>query len=340
MKKAIIAMSGGVDSSVAALLMKNEGYECIGATMNLYLENDITDAKKVADKLNIPFYAFEMKKDFQNFVIEKFISAYEDGKTPNPCVECNRTLKFGAMMEKMSELEADYVVTGHYARVVFEDGEYKLKKAVDESKDQSYFLHILTQEQLKHIKFPLGEYTKSEIREIAENNGFTNAHKKDSQDICFVSDGDYVSFIKGYNGKEYPKGLFLHKDGFSFGEHKGIVNYTIGQRKGLGVAYTKPLYVLEIQPDTQNVILGDNEDLFTDTVTAKNVNIISGKPLSEPIRVNARIRYRHKEQPALAWQDENGYLYVKFDQPQRAITKGQYVVLYDNDTVIGGGEII
>ena len=333
-------MSGGVDSSVAALLMKNEGYSCVGATMQLYIEGDCNDAKAVADKLGMPFYIFPLEEEFKKQVIDKFIECYENGKTPNPCVECNRTLKFGAMMDKMHELEADFVVTGHYARVVFEDGEYKLKKAVDESKDQSYFLHMLTQDQLKHIKFPLGEYTKPEIRKLAEENDLITARKKDSQDICFVPDGDYVSFIKSYNNKTYPKGLFMHKDGFSFGEHKGIVNYTIGQRKGLGIAYKNPLYVLNIDPETNNVILGDNEDLFSDTVVAKNVNIISGKTLAEPIRVLARVRYRHKEQPALAWQDEKGNLHVKFDEPQRAITKGQYLVIFDGDTVLGGGEIV
>lgn len=338
--KAIIAMSGGVDSSVAALLMKNEGYTCVGATMQLYSEGDCKDAKSVADKLGMPFYIFPLKEEFKERVINKFIECYEQGKTPNPCIECNRKLKFGVMMDKMRELDADFVVTGHYAKVTFENGEYKLKKAVDESKDQSYFLHMLTQEQLKHIKFPLGEYTKLQIREIAEENGLVTARKKDSQDICFVPDGDYVNFIREYNGKDYPKGLFMHKDGFSLGEHKGIVNYTVGQRKGLGIAYKNPLYVLNIDPETNNVILGDNEDLFTDTVVAKNVNIISGKTLTEPIRCNARVRYRHKEQPATAWQDENGILHVKFDEPQRAITKGQSVVLYDGDTVIGGGEII
>jgi tRNA-specific 2-thiouridylase len=340
MKKAVIAMSGGVDSSVAALLMKNKGYNCVGATMQLYSEGDCSDAKAVAEKLSMPFYIFPLKEEFKAQVIDKFIEFYENGKTPNPCVECNRTLKFGAMMDKMHELNADFVVTGHYARVVRENGEYKLKKAIDESKDQSYFLYMLTQEQLAHIKFPLGEYSKPEIRQIAEENDLITARKKDSQDICFVPDGDYVSFIKNYNNKEYPKGQFIHKTGFSFGEHKGIVNYTIGQRKGLGIAYKNPLYVLNIDPETNNVILGDNEELFTDTVVAKNVNIISGKAITEPIRVLARVRYRHKEQPALAWQDENGYLYVKFDEPQRAITKGQSLVIFDCDTVLGGGEII
>lgn len=338
--KAVIAMSGGVDSSVAALLMKNEGYTCVGATMQLYSEGDCGDARAVAEKLNMPFYVFPLKEEFKQNVIDKFIGCYEQGKTPNPCVECNRTLKFGVMMEKMQELNCDFLVTGHYARVVFENGEYKLKKAVDEAKDQSYFLYMLTQEQLKHIKFPLGEYTKPDIRRIAEENGFINARKKDSQDICFVPDGDYVGFIKEYNGKDYPKGLFMHKEGFSFGEHKGIVNYTVGQRKGLGIAYKTPLYVLNIDAETNNVILGDNDDLFTDTVKAKNVNIISGKSLYEPVRVLARVRYRHKEQPATAWQDDDGFLHVKFDEPQRAITKGQSLVIFDGDTVLGGGEII
>lgn len=338
--KAVIAMSGGVDSSVAALLIKNEGYTCVGATMQLYSEGDCGDARAVAEKLDMPFYVFPLKEEFKQNVIDKFIDCYEQGKTPNPCVECNRTLKFGVMMEKMQELNCDFLVTGHYARVVFENGEYKLKKAVDEAKDQSYFLYMLTQEQLKHIKFPLGEYTKPDIRRIAEENGFINARKKDSQDICFVPDGDYVGFIKEYNGKDYPKGLFMHKEGFSFGEHKGIVNYTVGQRKGLGIAYKTPLYVLNIDAETNNVILGDNDDLFTDTVKAKNVNIISGKSLYEPVRVLARVRYRHKEQPATAWQDDDGFLHVKFDEPQRAITKGQSLVIFDGDTVLGGGEII
>mgnify|MGYP003305252524 CR=1 FL=1 len=340
MSKAIIALSGGVDSSVAALLMKKEGYECVGATMQLYSEGDCSDAKAVADKLSMPFYIFPLKEEFKEQVINKFIECYEQGKTPNPCIECNRTLKFGAMIDKMHDLGGDYVVTGHYARVEYENGEYKLKKAVDESKDQSYFLYMLTQEQLRHIRFPLGEYTKAKIREIAEDNDLVTARKKDSQDICFVPDGDYVSFIKSYNNKAYSKGQFVHKTGFSFGEHKGIVNYTIGQRKGLGIAYKTPLYVLDIDPQTNNVVLGDNEDLFTDEVTADNVNIISGKPITEPIRVLARVRYRHKEQPATVYQTDDGILHVKFDEPQRAITKGQSLVIFDGDTVLGGGIII
>lgn len=356
MAKAIIAMSGGVDSSVAALLMKNAGYDCIGATMKLYTNedanvsrengccslSDVEDAKSVAHRLGMPFYVFNFTDKFHECVIDRFIDAYEKGKTPNPCIDCNRYLKFDKMLMRMKEIDYDYVVTGHYARIEFDEnsGKYLLKKAVDDSKDQSYVLYMLTQEQLSHIKFPLGSYTKPQIREIAEENGFINARKKDSQDICFVPDGDYVGFIEHYTGKTFPHGLFTDKDGNSFGEHKGIVHYTIGQRKGLGIAYTKPLYVCDIQPDSNRVILGDNEDLFTDTLVADNVNIISGEFLSEPIKVLAKVRYRHKEQPATVWQDENGFLHVKFDEPQRAITKGQSVVLYDGDTVLGGGEII
>ena len=354
--KAIIAMSGGVDSSVAALLMKNAGYDCIGATMKLYTNedanisrengccslSDVEDAKSVAHKLNIPFYVFNFTEKFHEYVIDNFIKAYENGRTPNPCIDCNRYLKFDKMLVRMKEINFDYVVTGHYARIEYDEnsGRYLLKKAVDDSKDQSYVLYMLTQEQLSHIKFPLGGYTKAQIREIAEENGFVNAKKHDSQDICFVPDGDYAGFISRYSGKTFEKGEFTDKNGKVFGMHKGIVNYTIGQRKGLGIAYTKPLYVCDIQPETNRVILGDNEDLFSDYLIADNVNLISCESLEKPMRVCAKVRYRHKEQPATAWQTEDGILHVKFDEPQRAITKGQSVVLYDGDTVVGGGEII
>ncbi len=343
MKKALIAMSGGVDSSVAALLMKEKGYDCIGATMQLYSEGDCSDARSVADKLSMPFYVFPLQEEFKKCVIDKFIASYENGETPNPCIECNRTLKFGAMLSKADELCADFVVTGHYVRVEYNEKteKYELKKAIDETKDQSYFLYMLTQDILSRVQFPLGEYTKPQIRAIAEEKGLITARKKDSQDICFVPDGDYVSFINEYtNNKSFKIGEFIHKDGFSFGQHKGIINYTVGQRKGLGIAYKNPLYVINIDAQSGNVLLGDNEDLFTDTVIAKNVNIISGEKLSEPVECLARVRYRHKEQPATAWQDENDVLHVKFKEPQRAITKGQSLVLYKGDTVLGGGEII
>ena len=355
-KKAIIAMSGGVDSSVAALLMKNSGYECIGATMKLYTNedagvsrekgccslSDVEDAKSVAHRLGMLHYVFNFTDKFRECVIDRFVKSYENGQTPNPCIDCNRYLKFDKMLLRMKEIDFDYIVTGHYARIEYDEntGKYLLKKAVDSTKDQSYVLYMLTQDQLAHIKFPLGAYTKKEIRKIAEENNFVTAHKSDSQDICFVPDGDYASFIERYLGKSFPHGDFVLRDGTVLGKHKGIIHYTLGQRKGLGVSYTKPLFVCEINTETNNVVLGDNADLFTDTLKANNVNIISGKDFSSPVRCKAKIRYRHEEQPATAFVDGNGILNVKFDEPQRAVTKGQAVVLYDGDTVLGGGEII
>lgn len=355
-EKAIIAMSGGVDSSVAALLMKNSGYECIGATMKLYTNedagvsrekgccslSDVEDAKSVAHRLGMLHYVFNFTDKFRECVIDRFVKSYENGQTPNPCIDCNRYLKFDKMLLRMKEIDFDYIVTGHYARVEYDEntGKYLLKKAVDSTKDQSYVLYMLTQEQLAHIKFPLGAYTKKEIRKIAEENNFVTAHKSDSQDICFVPDGDYASFIERYLGKSFPQGDFVLRDGTVLGKHKGIIHYTLGQRKGLGVSYTKPLFVCEINTETNNVVLGDNADLFTDTLKADRVNIISGEDFSSPVRCKAKIRYKHEEQPATAFVDGNGILNVKFDEPQRAVTKGQAVVLYDGDTVLGGGEIV
>lgn len=355
-EKAVIAMSGGVDSSVAALLMKNSGYECIGATMKLYTNedagisrekgccslSDVEDAKSVAHRLGMLHYVFNFTDKFRECVIDRFVKSYENGQTPNPCIDCNRYLKFDKMLLRMKEIDFDYIVTGHYARIEYDEntGKYLLKKAVDSTKDQSYVLYMLTQEQLAHIKFPLGAYTKKEIRKIAVENNFVTAHKSDSQDICFVPDGDYASFIERYLGKSFPQGDFVLSDGTVLGKHKGIIHYTLGQRKGLGVSYTKPLFVCEINTENNNVVLGDNADLFTDTLKAENVNIISGEDFSAPVRCKAKIRYKHEEQPATAFVDENGILNVKFDEPQRAVTKGQAVVLYDGDTVLGGGEII
>lgn len=349
-------MSGGVDSSVAALLMKNSGYECIGATMKLYTNedagvsrekgccslSDVEDAKSVAHRLGMLHYVFNFTDKFRECVIDRFVKSYENGQTPNPCIDCNRYLKFDKMLLRMKEIDFDYIVTGHYARIEYDEnsGKYLLKKAVDSTKDQSYVLYMLTQDQLAHIKFPLGAYTKKEIRKIAEENNFVTAHKSDSQDICFVPDGDYASFIERYLGKSFPQGDFVLRDGTVLGNHKGIIHYTLGQRKGLGVSYTKPLFVCEINTETNNVVLGDNADLFTDTLKADNVNIISGEDFSSPVRCKAKIRYKHEEQPATAFVDENGILNVKFDEPQRAVTKGQAVVLYDGDTVLGGGEIM
>ena len=355
MRKAIIAMSGGVDSSVAALLTKESGDQCIGATMKLFHNedvgikrektccslDDVEDARSVCYRMGIKYYVFNFSERFKEDVMDRFVDAYEHGCTPNPCIDCNRYLKFDKMFQRMRELEYDYIVTGHYARVEYDEekGRYLLKKAVDDTKDQSYVLYMLTQEQLAHISLPLGGLRKTEVREIAEENGFVNARKHDSQDICFVPDGDYAKFIEKYTGKKTPEGDFVDKEGNYIGRHKGIIHYTIGQRRGLGIPAASRLYVCEISPKTNTVVLGDNEDLFSSELEADNVNLISVDSLTEPKRVTAKIRYRHKEQPATAWQTPDGILHVKFDEPQRAITKGQAVVMYDGDEVVGGGVI-
>lgn len=348
---AMIAMSGGVDSSVAAFLMQQQGYDCVGATMKLFRTGDIVcertcgapddaaDAAAVAARLGMAHHVFDFSEQFRENVMAQFAEAYENGRTPNPCIECNRCLKFGCMIEKMHELGVDYVVTGHYARVEYDEkyGCFALKKAVDAAKDQTYFLYTLTPGQLRHVRFPLGALEKSEVRRIAEENGFVTAKKKESQDICFVPDGDYAAFIGRFSGRSFPEGDFTDMQGNVLGTHRGIIHYTIGQRKGLGVAVGHPVYVCDIDTEKNRVVLGENEDLFTDRVTAQRVNLITD--LREPVRVLAKIRYRHKEQPATAWQTADGLLHVQFDEPQRAVTCGQAVVLYDGDTVLGGGEI-
>ncbi|MDE5974762.1 MAG: tRNA 2-thiouridine(34) synthase MnmA [Eubacterium sp.] len=352
-KKAITAMSGGVDSSVAAFLMKEKGFDCIGATMKLYDNDDIMisrektccslddieDARSVANRLSMPYYVFNFKDEFKEKVIDKFIATYENGGTPNPCIECNRYLKFKRLFQKMQELGFDYVVTGHYAKTEEKDGWFYLKKGEDASKDQSYVLYSLTQEQLSHIIFPLGEYSKNEIREIAEDNDFLNARKKDSQDICFVPDGDYANFIERYLGKTYPKGNFIDINGNVLGEHQGIIRYTNGQRKGLGVAFGKPMYVADKNVAENTVTLCTNDELFSKELTADDFNWLIPNP-AKKIRCFARVRYNMKEQPAAAYILDDGKVKVVFDEPQRAITKGQAVVLYDCDTVLGGGTII
>lgn len=352
-KKAIIAMSGGVDSSVAAFLMKDKGFDCIGATMKLYDNDDIMesgektccslddieDARSVANRLSMPYYVFNFKDEFKEKVIDKFIATYENGGTPNPCIDCNRHLKFKRLFQKMQELRFDYVVTGHYARVEEQNGWFYLKKGVDAAKDQSYVLYSLTQNQLAHIQFPLGAYSKTEIREIAENHNFLNARKKDSQDICFVPDGDYAKFIEGYLGKTYPKGNFIDINGNVLGEHQGIIRYTNGQRKGLGVAFGKPMYVADKNVKDNTVTLCTNEELFSAELIAADFNWLIPNPAKE-IKCSSRVRYNMKEQPATAYILDNANVKIVFDAPQRAITRGQAAVLYDGDTVLGGGTIL
>jgi len=349
LKKAIIAMSGGVDSSVAAHLTIEKGYECIGATMKLYTgkedstccsDKDIEDAKIVSKRLGIEHFVFNFTDDFDEKVIKKFINAYEIGATPNPCIECNRYLKFEKLMEKMQELSYDYVVTGHYARIEKHGDRYLLKKALDESKDQSYVLYSLSQDQLSHTLFPLGELKKEDARKIAEENGFINAKKKDSQDICFVPDGDYAKFIEEYSGKLYPDGDFVDKNGNVLGTHKGIIRYTVGQRKGLGLSLPAPMYVMKKDTEKNQVVLCSNEELFSSSLYAENFNWIAYDNPTEKLKVKAKIRYNQKEEDAIVTPLDGGRVFVEFLKPQRAIAKGQAVVLYDGDIVVGGGTII
>ena len=346
--KALIAMSGGVDSSVAAKIMSDKGYECVGCTMHLYSHkdeyktSDKKDAKEVSDKLGIPFYIYNYEEEFKNNVIEQFVRSYEEGKTPNPCIECNKCMKFDKLFEKMKELGCDKLVTGHYARVEKrEDGKgYYLKKALDETKDQSYVLFRLSKDILPYIEFPLGSYEKTKIRELAKDSGFSNADKGDSQDICFIPDGDYAGFIKEYRNTSFKEGNFVDKEGNVLGKHKGIINYTIGQRKGLGIALGKPMYVVEINTEKNEVVLGDNKDLFTNVVYATDINLLTVDKIEEPMRIKAKIRYKHKESQALVYQLDDNNIKVIFDTPQRAITPGQSLVLYDGDIVVGGGRIV
>ena len=350
-------MSGGVDSSVAAFLMKEKGYECIGATMKLFQNEDVVvcrehtccslddveDARSVARALEMPYYVFNFSDRFKEEVMEKFVCSYENGCTPNPCIDCNRYLKFEKLFQRAKELSYDYVVTGHYAQIEYneETGRYLLKKSVDLSKDQSYVLYSLTQDQLAHVQFPLGGMHKTEAREIAEAQGFINARKHDSQDICFVPDGDYAGFIEREIGDSVAKeGNFVLEDGTVLGKHKGITHYTIGQRKGLNLSMGKPVFVTEIRPETNEVVIGDNEDLFVREVYADRINFMSVPDLKEKQHFKAKIRYAHQGAPALIEQIDDDLIRCTFEEPQRAMTPGQALVFYDGEYVAGGGTII
>lgn len=352
---ALIAMSGGVDSSVAACIMTERGFRCMGTTMRLYRnedigrsafhtccsQKDIDDAAEVAFTLDIPYEVLDFTFDFKEKIIDKFVRTYEAGGTPNPCIDCNRYMKFDKLLSFAKEKGLYYVVTGHYARIVEENGRFLLKKASDLSKDQSYVLYSLTQEQLKHTLFPLGDTEKTVTRKIAKEHGFVNFEKPDSQDICFVPDGDYVKFMEQYTGKHYPAGDFLDKDGKTVGTHRGAVRYTIGQRKGLGLSMGRPVFVFSKSMENNTVSVGEESLLFHRTLSANEANWIAIDSLTEPIRVKAKTRYRQTEQAATVYpiKDKPDAFSLVFDESQRAVTVGQAVVLYDEDTVVGGGTI-
>jgi tRNA-specific 2-thiouridylase len=353
MSGALIAMSGGVDSSVAALLAVERGLDCAGSMMKLFDNEDIgegggktccsakdaADAADVARRLGIPFYVFNFADTFRAEVIDRFIKAYRDGKTPNPCIDCNRYLKFERLLRRAKVLEKEYVVTGHYAQIETVNGRHILKKAADLSKDQSYVLYAMTQEQLRSALFPLGGLRKSQVREIALEHGFVNAEKRDSQDICFVQSGSYADFIRQYTGMEIPKGRFVDTHGNDLGEHRGIIHYTVGQRRGLGLSAATPLYVCAVRPEDNSVVVGTADSLYAKTLIAVGINLIPVERLDTAMKVSARIRYNQREQPATVWQLDSDTLRIEFDSPQKAITCGQAAVLYDGETVIGGGTI-
>ena len=345
-QKIMLGMSGGVDSAVAAYLLKKQGYEVFGVTLRLLesegscgSEDDAADARRVAELLEIPHETVSLGACFRREVMDRFADCYIRGATPNPCIDCNRYIKFGKMLERAEMQNIDCVATGHYARIEKDvNGRYLLKKAADTHKDQTYVLYSLNQYQLAHARFPLGEYRKDEIRQIAVENGFVNAHKRDSQDICFVPDGDYAAFIERHTGRTFPQGDFVDLDGNPLGKHRGLIRYTVGQRKGLGIALGKPAFVCRKDVASNTVTLGDNKDLFSTVLTAHDVNLIACDTL-DSVRVTAKVRYGQVEQLATATMIGEGKLRVEFDIPQRAIASGQSVVLYDGDTVVGGGII-
>lgn len=355
-KTVVVGMSGGVDSSVAAYLLKKAGYDVIGVTMQIWqqepLEQEeenggccglsaVDDARRVADALDIPYYVMNFRKEFKTCVMDYFLEEYLRGRTPNPCNACNRYVKWEALLQRAMQIGADYIATGHYAQIVqLDNGRYTIKKSKTATKDQSYALYNLTQEQLARTLMPVGCYEKADIRKIAEDIGLPVANKPDSQDICFIPDNDYTRFIHENTEKEILPGNFVDLQGNVLGQHKGITNYTVGQRKGLNLSMGKPVFVVEIRPETNEVVIGSNEDVFQDRLYADQLNFMSIADLTEPVQVQARIRYSHQGAQATIKKIGEDLLECLFEEPQRAITPGQAVVFYDSDYVLGGGSIL
>lgn len=357
-KKVLVGMSGGVDSSAAALILKNQGYDVSGCTMRLYTNedlgedfpeeggccslSDVDDAKSVCRRIGIEHYTFNYTAEFRKMVMAPFAESYIGGETPNPCILCNKHLKFDVMLKRAQLLGFDYIATGHYADVRFdaERGRYLLMRPADRHKDQTYVLYTMTQEQLAHTLFPLFGTDKAHVRGLAEEYGLVNSHKPDSQDICFVPDGDYASFIEQHTGRTFPKGDFVGTDGVKMGTHSGYIHYTIGQRKGLGAAFGRPVFVCGKDPVLNTVTLGSSDELMSDTVEAEDINLISVPDIKGEMRVTAKIRYNMQAVSGVLTMSGDSRLRVKFDSPVRAAAKGQALVIYDGDSVVGGGKII
>ena len=355
-KKVVVGMSGGVDSSVAAWLLLQKGYDVMGVTMQIWQDevpeqveenggccglSAVDDARRVASRLEIPYYVMNFKQDFKENVIDYFMDEYLKGHTPNPCIACNRYVKWESLLKRSMDIGADYIATGHYARIEqLPNGRYALRKSATSAKDQTYALYNLTQEQLSKTLMPVGEYTKDQIRTFAEELGLPVAHKPDSQEICFVPDGDYAKFIEENSGKKIPEGNFVWTDGTVIGKHKGITHYTIGQRKGLGLAMGRPVVVTEIRPETSEVVIGEADDVFRTTLRADRLNWMSVPDIEEEARFLAKIRYNHSGSMCTVRKIEEDLVECTFDEPVRAVTPGQAVVFYDGDYVAGGGTIL